>query len=247
MSGSPIIRLDDVSLCYRLATKKIPSLKEYAIHLMSGALSYGKLWALRDIHLTVQPGESIGVVGHNGAGKSTLLKVISQVLKPTTGRAEVNGTIAPILELGTGFDGELTGRENIYLNALLLGRQRREVDQELETIIDFSGLREFIDSPIRNYSSGMLARLGFAVATAWVPDLLILDEVLAVGDARFLRRSQERIQEFIQQGATLLLVSHAPNAILETCSRCLWLEDGRLKEDGPAEEIVVHYQQQNEH
>jgi ABC-2 type transport system ATP-binding protein/lipopolysaccharide transport system ATP-binding protein len=241
-----LIRLDRVSLCYRLATKKIPSLKEYAIHLVSGSLAYSKLWALRDVSLEVAPGESIGIVGHNGAGKSTLLKVISRVLRPTEGRIAIDGTVAPILELGTGFDFELTGRENIYLNALLLGRLRREVDERLETIIDFSGLREFIDSPIRNYSSGMLARLGFSIATAWVPDVLILDEVLAVGDARFLRRCERRIQELVEGGSTMLLVSHHPQAVRQLCERCVWLEKGRLREDGPAGEVIDRYTRFNE-
>jgi ABC-2 type transport system ATP-binding protein/lipopolysaccharide transport system ATP-binding protein len=240
-TSSSLIDLTDVSLCYRLATKKIPSLKEYAIHLVTGSLTYSQLWALRDVNLRIASGERIGIVGPNGAGKSTLLKVISQVLRPTTGAIAVRGTVAPILELGTGFDFELTGRENIYLNALLLGRLRREVDEALEGIVDFSGLRQFIDSPIRNYSSGMLARLGFSIATAWVPDVLILDEVLAVGDAEFLAKSSRRIDELIESGSTLMLVSHNPRAVLDLCGRCLWLEQGRLRDDGPAEQIVESY------
>jgi len=236
-----VIELTDVSLCYRLATKKIPSLKEYAIHLVTGSLTYSQLWALRDVSLRVGSGERIGIVGPNGAGKSTLLKVISRVLRPTTGAVAVTGTVAPILELGTGFDFELTGRENIYLNALLLGRLRREVDVAVEGIIEFSGLRQFIDSPIRNYSSGMLARLGFSIATAWLPDVLILDEVLAVGDAEFLAKCARRIDELIAGASTLLLVSHNPQAVRNLCARCLWLEHGRVRDDGPADEIVERY------
>ena len=179
------IRLEGVSLCYRLAKQRVPSLKEYAIHFLRGALSYEKLWALKEVDLTVRRGESLGIVGRNGAGKSTLLKVISRVLKPTRGTAVINGRLSPILELGSGFDYELTGLENVYLNALLLGHSRREIDAQVDEIVEFSGLGDFIRAPLRNYSSGMQARLGFAVATAWVPDVLILDEVLAVGDATF--------------------------------------------------------------
>jgi homopolymeric O-antigen transport system ATP-binding protein len=235
------IRLEGLSLCYRLAKQRIPSIKEYAIHFMRGALSYEKLWALRDIDLTVRRGETLGIIGRNGAGKSTLLKVVSRVLKPTQGTAIVKGRLAPILELGSGFDFELTGLENIYLNGLLLGHTRREVQEKVEEIIDFSGLGDFIRSPLRNYSSGMQARLGFAVATAWVPDILILDEVLAVGDITFTEKCEQRIQRFHDAGATVLLVSHSPKAILINCSRCLWLDDGRIRADGDAEEVVGLY------
>jgi len=236
-----LIRLDRVSLCYRLAKQRIPSLKEYAIHFMRGALSYEKLWALRDIDLTVRRGESLGIIGRNGAGKSTLLKVISRVLKPTQGTAAIKGRLAPILELGSGFDYELTGLENIYLNGLLLGHTKREIEVEVEDIIDFSGLGDFIRSPLRNYSSGMQARLGFAVATAWMPDILVLDEVLAVGDLTFTDKCEKRLRRFHDAGATVLLVSHSPRAILTNCSRCIWLDDGRLRAEGDAKEVVDVY------
>ncbi|HEX7180708.1 MAG TPA: ABC transporter ATP-binding protein [Thermoanaerobaculia bacterium] len=235
------IHLEGVSLCYRLAKQRIPSLKEYAIHWMRGALSYEKLWALRDISFSVRQGETLGIVGRNGAGKSTLLKVISRVLKPSVGRAEIRGQLSPILELGTGFDYELTGLENIYLNALLLGRTRREIDAKIEEIVEFSGLGDFIRTPVRNYSSGMYARLGFSVATAWVPDILILDEVLAVGDAAFVEKCERRIREFHDAGTTVLMVSHAEGAIRENCTRCIWLDAGRLRADGPTEEVLRLY------
>ena len=237
----PVVALDRVSLRYRLAKQKIPSLKEYAIHWMKGALAYEELWALRDVSLTLERGESLGIVGRNGAGKSTLLKVISRVLKPTHGKVSVQGSVAPILELGTGFDYELTGRENIYLNALLLGHSAREIDEKMEAIVEFSGLGEFVHSPVRNYSSGMLARLGFSIATAWEPDVLILDEVLSVGDARFLRRCERRMEEFRQRGTTVLLVSHAADAVRENCQRAIWLEKGRIEAVGPADEVVGGY------
>ena len=243
MSDVPVIELDGVALCYRLAKQRIPSLKEYAIHWMKGALVYEKLWALREVSLTVERGESVGIIGRNGAGKSTLLKVVSGVLKPTLGNRRVRGPVAPILELGTGFDYELTGLENVYLNALLLGRRRREIDEKLEEIVEFSGLEDFIRSPIRNYSTGMQARLGFAIATAWVPRLLILDEVLAVGDARFLARCERRMAEFREVGTTVLLVSHDLEAVRKNCQRAVWLETGRVEADGPATEVVGRYRE----
>ncbi len=239
--STPAIQLENVSLCYRLAKQKVSSFKEYFIHFVKGSLTYEQLWALRDIDLVVQPGETIGVLGANGAGKSTLAKVIARVLPPTHGKRQVRGMVSPILELGTGFDHELTGVENIYLNALLLGRRKKQISERLEAIIDFSGLSQFIDSPVRNYSSGMLARLGFAVATAWVPDVLILDEVLAVGDVRFLDRCKERIDSFRDQGTTIVLVSHNAEMLLDYSTRCLWLEKGALVDDGEPQEIVGRY------
>lgn len=241
MSDDVRIRLDDVSLCYRLAKQRIPSIKEYAIHWMKGALSYEKLWALRDVSLTIRQGETVGIVGRNGAGKSTLLKVISRVLKPSKGQVTVKGIVSPILELGTGFDHELTGLENIYLNALLLGRTRREIQEKLEEIIEFSGLGDFIRSPIRNYSSGMLARLGFSVATAWLPEILILDEVLTVGDAAFTEKCEQKMRSFHEAGITILVVSHGEKVIRDTCIRCAWLDAGRLRADGETGEVLDLY------
>lgn len=237
----PVIVLDDVALRYRLAKQRIPSIKEYAIHWMKGALDYEKLWALKGVSLRIGRGESVGIVGRNGAGKSTLLKVISGVLKPHQGTVKVDGRVAPILELGMGFDFELTGMENLYLNGLLLGRTRREVEEKADDIVEFSGLGEFIHSPIRNYSSGMQARLGFSIATAWIPDVLILDEVLAVGDARFLQRCERRLRRFHEAGTTLLMVSHQPDGLRKNTKRCLWLEHGQLRADGPTEEVLGQY------
>lgn len=235
------ITLDDVSVCYRLAVSRAPSLKEYAIDLLHRRLKYNDLWALRDVSLSIAPGERVAIIGPNGAGKSTMLKVISGVLPPTQGRVTTNGWIAPILQLGTGFDFELTGVENIYLNALLLGRRRREIDDKLEAIVEFSGLGNFVYSPIRNYSTGMMARLGFAIATAWVPDVLILDEVLAVGDAEFVGRCEARLEEVQQAGATILLVSHALSSVTRICERGIWLDHGGVVQDGDAEEVVGSY------
>ncbi len=241
-STTPAIRLEGVSLRYRLATQQVGSIKEYFIHMLRGSLHYQELWALKDISLTVEPGETVGVVGPNGAGKSTLAKVIVGVLKPTRGRRRVSGVVAPLLELGTGFDYELTGWENIYLNALLLGRRKHEITAEIDAIVAFSGLDDFIHSPIRNYSSGMVARLGFAIATAWIPDVLILDEVLAVGDVRFLDRCHARLDSFRDAGTTLVLISHSTPTVLDYCARCVWLERGVMKADGDAEQVIEQYE-----
>lgn len=241
MVSQSVIELKGVSLAYRLATQKAGSLKEFLIHLVRGSLEYKQLWALRDINLEIAAGEMVGIVGANGAGKSTLSKVISGVLKPTLGSCEVRGIVSPILELGTGFDYELTGLENIYLNSLLMGRRRHEVDIKVEEIITFSGLGQFIDSPVRNYSTGMMARLGFAVATAWVPEVLVLDEVLAVGDDRFITRCRARLDTFRDAGTTILIVSHNPLDIIEYCTRCLWIDQGLLKADGDPQDILGHY------
>jgi homopolymeric O-antigen transport system ATP-binding protein len=240
--SEPIIDLDGVSLCYRLAKQRIPSFKEYALHWVRGALTYEQLWALRDVTLRVGRGERIGIVGRNGAGKSTLLKVISRVLTPTQGRCVVRGRVAPMLELGTGFDFELTGRENVYLSGMLLGHSRRSIDAKYDGIVEFSGVGDFIRSPVRNYSSGMLARLAFSILTAWVPDVLVLDEAIAVGDVHFVRRCHDRIEELRAAGTTLLLVSHAPDMIHAFCERCLWLEAGRLVADGAPDEVLAGYE-----
>lgn len=237
----PVIELAGVGLRYRLARHRIGSIKEYFAHAVSGGLAYEDLWALDGIDLEIDAGEVVGIMGPNGAGKSTLAKVIAGVLKPTRGKIKVRGWISPILELGTGFDPELTGRENILLNALLLGRRRRETLERTDDIVAFSGLERFIDSPMRSYSTGMLARLGFAIATAWVPDVLILDEVLAVGDARFLARCHQRIDQFRDQGVTILLISHSPELLLSYSTRCLWLEQGRMVEDGPPQAVIERY------
>ncbi|MEM1179473.1 MAG: ABC transporter ATP-binding protein [Acidobacteriota bacterium] len=241
MAESPIVELQNVSLRYRLARQKVPSFKEFIIHAATGGLSYTDLWALSDIDLTIERGEVLGVVGRNGAGKSTLSKVISGVLKPTKGARHVRGKVSPILELGTGFDPELTGIENVYLNALLRGHRRTAIDVKLDSIVEFSGLKDFVHSPVRNYSTGMVARLGFAVATAWKPDVLVLDEVLSVGDASFLGRCHERIRSFCNGGTTVLIVSHSPQEILTHCSRSIWLQEGRIVMEGSPRDVLGAY------
>lgn len=237
----PLLSLEGISLCYRLAKQRLPSFKDYAIHWMKGTLTYESFWAVTDVSFAVGRGEVVGIVGRNGAGKSSLLKVISRVLEPTHGEVHFDGRIAPILELGTGLDHELTGRENIYLNAMLLGRSRREIHERFDAIVEFSELGDFIESPIRSYSSGMMSRLGFSIATAWTPDLLILDEVFAAGDAAFTRKCEKKIAGFRDAGVTILLVSHSAQIVLEACTRAIWLDRGRLVADGPPPEVVAAY------
>lgn len=238
----PVISLKDVSVRYRVPKERIPSLKEYAIRWLNGKrVEYADFWALRDIDLEVAKGEVLGIIGQNGAGKSTLLKVIARVMRPTKGNVRVVGKAAPLLELGAGFDMELTGRENVYLNGAILGFSRRKMDQKFERIVDFAELWDFIDAPLRTYSTGMVARLGFAIATDVEPDILLIDEVLAVGDERFRKKCGDRIREFLANGATVLLVSHSTDTVRSMCDRALWLEQGQVQGLGDARRVVYEY------
>jgi ABC-type polysaccharide/polyol phosphate transport system ATPase subunit len=241
VSGRPVIQLAGVSVRYRMPRERIPSFKEYAIRWLKREIRYHEFWALRDITLEVNPGEVFGIIGPNGAGKSTLLKVIARVLRPIQGVVRVRGMVAPLLELGAGFDFELTGRENIYLNGAILGFSKQALDQRIEPIIEFAGLRDFIDAPLRTYSTGMVARLGFAVATDQRPDILIVDEILSVGDAEFQTRSFERIQSFQAEGTTILLVSHGLGKVEEMCSRVMWLDHGQIVALGSAKAVIDGY------
>ena len=240
-AGESAIALTDISVRFDIPTERIISFKEYVLRRLMGGIERRELWALRDIDLEVRSGEVLGVVGRNGAGKSTLLKIVSRVLQPTAGRVVLRGSVAPLLELGAGFHFDLTGRENVFLNAALLGHPRRTVEQRLGEVIDFSELADFIDVPIRNYSSGMLARLGFAVATMFRPDVLLVDEVLAVGDAAFQEKCLSRIREFRARGTTILLVSHQATEIAAHCDRALWLERGRVAGIGATDDILAGY------
>jgi lipopolysaccharide transport system ATP-binding protein len=201
------------------------------------------IWALKDISFQVQQGEVLGLIGRNGAGKSTLLKVLTRITSPTEGRAEIRGRVGSLLEVGTGFHPELTGRENIYLNGAILGMKRREIQQKLPEIVDFSGVSQFLDTPVKRYSSGMYVRLAFSVAAHFEPEILLVDEVLAVGDAEFQARCLGRMEDFGDTGRTVLFVSHNMQAVSQLCDRALLLEDGRVVRDGPSEEIVAHYLQ----
>jgi ABC-2 type transport system ATP-binding protein len=234
----PVIDLRDVSVRYRLPHERIPTFKEFAIKWLRGRVVYEDLLALSHVSLRVRKGESYGLIGRNGAGKTTLMKVIAQVLRPTGGTVTVCGQVAPLLELGAGFDPELSGRENLFLNAALLARTRREIQRRYDAIVEFSELAHFIDSPLRSYSTGMVARLGFAIATDVEPDILLVDEALSVGDIDFQRKCMARIEDLLSRGATLVLVSHSPDAVLRLCQRVTWLEQGRVVADGPASEVV---------
>lgn len=235
------IRLEKVSVRFQLPAERIVSFKEYVLRRLSGRIDHRDLWALHEVDLVVPPGQMLGIIGRNGAGKSTLLKVISRVLRPTAGRVVVRGRTAPLLELGAGFHFDLTGRENIYLNATLFGYGRDLISRHLHDIVGFSELGDFIDLPIRNYSNGMLARLGFAVATQFRPDILILDEILAVGDTGFQEKCLQRIDRFRTEGTSILLVSHDLDRIRASCEAVVWIEHGRLIAQGPPAELLDAY------
>ena len=200
-------------------------------------------WALRDISFRVEQGENVAIVGGNGAGKSTLLGIIAGVTAPTRGRLALRGRVGALLEMGTGFHPDLTGRENVHLNASLLGFRRSDVLREFDRIVEFAGLRNFIDEAVRTYSTGMVSRLAFAVAVHVDPDILIMDEVLSVGDESFRNKCQDRIQQLVGRGKTLLFVSHSLPAVLSMCPRAIWLEKGRIRIDGPTEQVVEAYQE----
>jgi ABC-type polysaccharide/polyol phosphate transport system ATPase subunit len=236
-----IIRLEDVCVEYRVPNERIGTFKEYMIRLLEGRVKHRKFSALDKVSLDVNRGEVFGLIGQNGAGKSTLLKLVARVLRPTHGRVVVSGHVAPLLEVGAGFHPELTGRENIFLNGAMLGFSRQEMQEKFPRIVEFSELGDFIDAPLRTYSSGMSARLGFAVATDSQPDVLIVDEILSVGDEAFQHKSFERIQAIKAQGATILLVSHSMTTIENMCQRAAWLHHGRLIAHGDAKAVVAQY------
>jgi ABC-type polysaccharide/polyol phosphate transport system ATPase subunit len=237
------VRLENVGVCYRVTTERVSSFKEYVIRRAQGKISYREFWALRGVSLSIKKGEVLGLIGHNGAGKSTMLKLIARVLRPTEGRVIVRGKVAPLLEYGAGFHADLSGRENIFLNGAILGFTQQEMQDKFDRIVDFAELRDFIDVPMRNYSSGMWARLGFAVATDVQPDVLIIDEVLSVGDESFQRKSAGRMQEFRDKGATILFVSHNMASIEMMCHRVAWIDHGQFKAIGDVREVIDAYRQ----
>ena len=240
---SAAIRLEKVTLRYRIPRERIGSLKEYAIRRLKRQVAYDDFEALHAIDLAIAAGERVGLIGRNGAGKSTLFRVISRVLPPAEGRVYVAGRIAPILELGLGFHGELTGRENVMLQGALLGFSRAETRRRLDRIVEWAELQDFIDAPIRTFSTGMAARLAFAVATDVDPDILLVDEALSVGDEKFQRKCRERMEGLVARGKTFMLVSHSLDQIRDNCDRVLWLHHGRIVLDGPADAVAEAYHQ----
>lgn len=241
-SDNDAIVLKDIGVRYRVPSERIATLKEHVIRRILGRrIEYRELWALRDVNLQVKRGEALGIIGRNGAGKSTLLKVVARVLRPTLGSVWIRGNTSALLELGGGFHPELTGRENVILKGALLGFSNTQMRQKMDSILEFAELADFIDSPLRIYSSGMVARLGFAVATDVDPDVLIVDEVLAVGDESFRKKSLARMQNFLEVGTTILLVSHSLKDVRELCSRAIWIHEGRIRDSGPAEQVIEAY------
>jgi ABC-type polysaccharide/polyol phosphate transport system ATPase subunit len=241
-TSDDVIILQDTTVRYRVPRERIGTFKEFIIRRMKGQLQYVDLLALHHVSLRVKKGEVFGLIGANGAGKTTLLRLVARVMRPTLGRVIVRGRVAPLLAMGAGFHPELTGRENVYLNGALLGYTRSQIDECFDQIVDFAEIPDFIDAPLRTYSSGMLARLGFAVATAQMPDILIVDEVLSVGDIAFQEKCGARIRYFREQGASILLVSHDMGGIQKMCNRAAWLNHGEIVQVGPADDVVKQFQ-----
>lgn len=238
-----MINIQNVSMRFNLGIEKEFSIKQAFVDILSGKKKKKKeaFYALKDVTFSVEKGEVIGLIGSNGAGKSTLLKVVSGVMKPTKGKVVVNGVISPMIELGAGFDGNLTARENIYLNGAILGYSKKFLDSKFEEIVEFSELRDFLDVPVKNFSSGMTAKLAFSIATVVDPEILIVDEILSVGDIKFQEKSRKKMMEMIKGGTTVLYVSHSLESIKDLCTKVIWLEHGNVIKMGNTKEICDEY------
>lgn len=244
MKSQYAIRIENVSMRFNMSRERIDNIKEYLIKAVRRQLFFEEFWALRDISFEVAPGEVFGLIGLNGAGKSTLLKLVAGVLKPTSGAVHTEGSIAPMIELGAGFEPDLTARENVFMNGAVLGYDSAYMKELYNSIMDFAELRDFADVPVKNFSSGMYARLGFSIATMVKPEILIVDEILGVGDFRFQKKCQDRIMELMDGGTTVLMVSHSNDTIRNFCGRVAWLEQGRIREIGPTDQVCDHYEHQ---
>ncbi len=243
MDKDVAISLKNVSMTFNLNKEKVDNLKEYVIKFITRKLEFKKFYALQNIDIEVKKGDHLAILGLNGAGKSTLLKTIVGVYKPTEGTVEKSGVIAPLLELGAGFDPNYSGKENIYLYGAILGYDRNYIDKKYDEIVEFSELGHFIDVPIKNYSSGMKARLGFSIATAVEPDVLILDEVLSVGDTKFRKKSLAKVQSMFEDGVTVLFVSHNIEQVKSICNKAILLEKGKIIARGSTEEVIPVYEE----
>ncbi len=237
-----VIKVENVKMKFNLSKERTDNLKEYVIKFLKRELHYEPFWALKGVSFEVNKGDKFGIIGLNGAGKSTLLKNIAGVMKPTEGKIWVKGSMVPLLEMGAGFDPDYTGRENIFLKGALLGYTRRFLEEKFDEIVEFSELEEFIDVPLKNYSSGMKARLAFSIATMVEPEILIVDEVLSVGDTKFQRKSREKMQSLLNEDATVLFVSHSTQQVKTICERAIWLHQGELIAEGSAEEVCDLYE-----
>lgn len=240
--AEPIIKVNHVTMRFNLAEEKTDTLKEYLLKMMRGTLHFNEFYALKDVSFEINRGEAVALIGSNGSGKSTLLKILAGVMYPTKGSVEVNGTIAPLIELGAGFDMDLTARENIYLNGAVLGFDRDFMDEHFQEIVEFSELQDFLDVPVKNFSSGMVARLGFSIATIVKADILVVDEILAVGDFRFQEKCKQRMRDLLANGTTLLFVSHSASQVAELCDRVIWLKHGVVCGDGETKAVYKEYE-----
>lgn len=245
MSEEYIVDVEDMTIRFNLASEKVDNLKEYFIKLIKHELMFQEFLALKDVNLKVKAGEAWGLIGINGSGKSTLLKAICGILKPYKGTIRTVGTIAPLIELGAGFDMNMTARENVFLNGTVLGHSRKFMQEHYDEIIAFAELENFQDVPIKNFSSGMQARLGFAIATMVKPDILVVDEILSVGDYQFQQKCYGRMNEMLQGGTTLLYVSHDINSVKDLCDHAIWLDHGVVKMSGSVEEVAAEYMSEN--
>ena len=238
----PVIEISDVSMCFNLARERTDTIKEYVLKMAKRQLFFDEFWALQNVSFSVEAGDSLALIGRNGCGKSTMLKVIAGVMSPTKGKVNVRGNIAPLIELGAGFDLDLTARENIYMNGAIMGYDRGFMNAHFDEIVDFSELKDFLDVPVKNFSSGMLARLGFSVATVVEADILIVDEVLAVGDAAFQKKCEQKMNTLLSGGTTLIFVSHSGEQVKKLCRKAIWLAHGQVQQEGASAEVYDAYQ-----